>query len=104
MPRVFPRRLPFTVVLTLVTTLWFSLAAEESQAPSAHDAAKAKLATLQYLVGGWKGVGQPQRGSTKDNWTEQAGSIKKGSGAYVGRQQSLFRHYMLLTPISRLIV
>ena len=72
MLRVFPHRLPFTVVLTLVTTLWFSLAAEESQAPSAHDAAKAKLATLQYLVGGWKGVGQPQRGSTKDNWTEQA--------------------------------
>jgi hypothetical protein len=33
---------------------------------------KAQLAKIQQLVGQWRGVGQPQRGSTKDSWIEQA--------------------------------
>jgi hypothetical protein len=33
---------------------------------------KAKLARLQTLVGQWRGVAQPQRGSTKGAWVEQA--------------------------------
>jgi hypothetical protein len=33
---------------------------------------KAQLAKIQQLVGKWRGVGQPQRGSTKDSWIEQA--------------------------------
>jgi hypothetical protein len=33
---------------------------------------KERLAKLQPLVGLWKGVGQPQRGSTKDSWIEEA--------------------------------
>lgn len=33
---------------------------------------KEQLGKIQKLIGGWKGVGQPQRGSTKDSWTEQA--------------------------------
>jgi hypothetical protein len=37
------------------------------------DRAKKELAAMQKLVGEWRGVGQPQRGSTKDSWTEQAG-------------------------------
>lgn len=42
--------------------------------PSEGDLAKQKeaLGKVQKLIGGWKGVGQPQRGSTKDSWTEQA--------------------------------
>ena len=32
---------------------------------------KAELARVQFLVGSWKGVGQPQRGSSKGAWTEQ---------------------------------
>lgn len=35
-------------------------------------AQKEQLGKIQKLIGGWKGVGQPQRGSTKDSWTEQA--------------------------------
>ena len=31
-----------------------------------------RLAKLQPLVGSWRGVGQPQRGSTKDSWVEEA--------------------------------
>jgi hypothetical protein len=33
---------------------------------------KQRLSRLQPLVGAWRGVGQPQRGSTKDSWVEEA--------------------------------
>lgn len=33
---------------------------------------KAALARLQTFVGGWRGVGQPRRGSTQGAWTETA--------------------------------
>src|SRR5436305_1302848 len=33
---------------------------------------KEQLSKLQGLVGQWRGVGQPQRSSTKDNWIEEA--------------------------------
>jgi len=33
---------------------------------------KERLAKLQSLVGAWRGVGQPQRGSTKDSWIEES--------------------------------
>jgi hypothetical protein len=33
---------------------------------------KAELAKVQAIVGAWKGVGQPQRGSTKGSWTEES--------------------------------
>jgi hypothetical protein len=35
------------------------------------------LAKVQRLVGAWRGVGQPQRGSTKDSWVEEAEWIWK---------------------------
>jgi hypothetical protein len=35
-------------------------------------AAKDRLSRFQPLVGTWRGVGQPQRGSTKDSWVEEA--------------------------------
>lgn len=33
---------------------------------------KAELAKVQAIVGAWKAVGQPQRGSTKGSWTEES--------------------------------
>jgi YHS domain-containing protein len=42
-------------------------ATQEEQA-----AQKESLAKVQRLVGSWRGVGQPQRGSTKNSWTEDA--------------------------------
>jgi len=33
---------------------------------------KEQLSKLQSLVGQWRGVGQPQRSSTKDTWVEEA--------------------------------
>jgi hypothetical protein len=47
---------------------------------------KEALAPLQPFVGGWKGVGQPRRGSTVGAWTEQADwawQFKDGSAAIV---------------------
>jgi hypothetical protein len=51
------------------------LVAADTPDPAREEAARAKeqLAAMQKLVGQWRGVGQPQRGSTKDSWTEQAG-------------------------------
>jgi hypothetical protein len=46
-----------------------------SLAAAAHesdDLRKQRLSALQPLVGAWRGVGQPQRGSTKDSWVEEA--------------------------------
>lgn len=39
---------------------------------SAADPQKQRLSKLQALVGKWRGVGQPQRNSSKDSWTEEA--------------------------------
>ncbi|MEK6235115.1 MAG: hypothetical protein N2C14_10405, partial [Planctomycetales bacterium] len=36
------------------------------------DRDKTALAPLQDYVGGWRGVGQPKRGSIKGAWSEQA--------------------------------
>jgi YHS domain-containing protein len=43
---------------------------DDAPKPQADD--KAQLAKVQQLVGQWRGVGQPQRGSTKDSWVEEA--------------------------------
>ena len=37
-----------------------------------HAAQQDRLAKIQQLVGAWRGVGQPQRASTKDSWLEEA--------------------------------
>lgn len=39
--------------------------------PNTLPAERAALSELQGLVGAWRGVGQPRRGSTRDAWTEQ---------------------------------
>src|SRR5437868_12934945 len=47
--------------------------AASAPAPDVKQAAeKEQLARFQQLVGSWRGVGQPQRGSTKDSWVEEA--------------------------------
>lgn len=56
-------------VLLWLPTTTICLAADPQGEP-ADD--KAQLAKVQQLVGKWRGVGQPQRGSTKDSWIEQA--------------------------------
>lgn len=37
-----------------------------------HSAQQARLEKIQQVVGSWRGVGQPQRSSTKDSWLEEA--------------------------------
>lgn len=44
---------------------------QDADPPDA-DAVKAALAELGDLIGGWRGVGQPQRGSSQGAWTERA--------------------------------
>src|SRR5689334_21566788 len=49
-------------------------------ADSGLDAQKGQLAKLQGLVGSWKGVASPIRGSTKNSWVEKADWAWKFSG------------------------
>lgn len=43
-----------------------------STKPAVSDAAKSALSELNDLIGGWRGVGQPKRGSTQGAWLESA--------------------------------
>lgn len=53
------------------------LAAQESKSPSAAADepadAKAALQKVAFLIGDWRGVGQPRRGSTQGAWQESVG-------------------------------
>ena len=61
------------VVIGLLSLATSALAADAKAATAEQLAAqKDQLSKVQKLVGSWKGVGQPQRGSTKDSWIEQA--------------------------------
>src|SRR5436190_14352091 len=55
-------------------TVVLSVALFAGDAPPAGEqsAERERLAKVQQLVGAWKGVGQPQRASTKDSWLEEA--------------------------------
>lgn len=49
---------------------------------------KERLSKLQSLVGSWRGVGQPQRASSKDSWLEEADwawSFDKGGPSLVAK-------------------
>src|SRR5262245_54881059 len=62
------------------------LAAADGQTSADLAAQKERLAKMQALVGQWRGVGQPQRGSTKDSWIAEADwawSFDKGAAALV---------------------
>jgi hypothetical protein len=56
--------------LAIALSCLLFMAADKADDKTAAD--KAALQPLQSYVGGWRGVGQPQRGSTKGAWTEQA--------------------------------
>lgn len=74
-------------LLCLIALCPVSLLAADDQ-PSADLAAqKQRLAKMQPLVGQWRGVGQPQRGSTKDSWIAEADwawNFDKGAASLVG--------------------
>lgn len=54
----------------LLSALALSLADDQSKISLEQQ--KAELSKIQAVVGTWKGVGQPQRGSTKGSWTEES--------------------------------
>jgi YHS domain-containing protein len=60
------------VVLACATWACFNLNGAAEPERSTASADKVALAPLQAYVGAWKGVGQPQRGSNKGAWSEQA--------------------------------
>jgi hypothetical protein len=56
----------------LVAAGLFCAIAIAEERPAIDPAAKAQLEKVQQLVGQWRGVGQPRRGSVADSWVEQA--------------------------------
>lgn len=86
MPRNFPH-LSWTGGVMLAIALAGVNSLAEDKPADAAAAEKAALAKVQALVGQWKGVGQPQRGSTKESWIEQADwswKFEKGKASLVG--------------------
>ena len=59
----------FAVLIAAIALLAY---AADKPKPAIDPAAQKQLEKIQQLVGQWKGVGQPQRGSTKDSWVEEA--------------------------------
>lgn len=57
-------------IAVLLSALAISFADDQSKISLEQQ--KAELSKVQAVVGAWKGVGQPQRGSTKGSWTEES--------------------------------
>jgi hypothetical protein len=65
------------LLLALAIAGWLWVAKQSTAALTISDSSpasvqKEQLSKLQSLVGQWRGVGQPQRSSTKDSWVEEA--------------------------------
>ena len=58
--------------LCLVPCLTLTLCAVEQTKAPQESPAKAALAEFNDLIGGWRGIGQPQRGSARGAWKETA--------------------------------
>jgi hypothetical protein len=72
----------------LIVLFPLALAVADDQPAAGLAAQKERLAKMQALVGQWRGVGQPQRGSNKDSWIAEADwawSFDKGAAALVGK-------------------
>ena len=65
--------LPITLGLILVAVLLVAAdPAAPRQSPANRAVAQEALARFNPLIGGWRGVGQPRRGSAKGAWSEKA--------------------------------
>lgn len=59
------------LIVSLLVGLVILVARAEPPAAEPEVAGRAALERFQPLVGHWKGVGQPKRGSSKDAWSEE---------------------------------
>ncbi|MDB4637284.1 MAG: hypothetical protein P8M30_03475 [Planctomycetaceae bacterium] len=60
------------IALALVPCLTLTLCAVEQAKTPEESPAKVALAEFNDLIGGWRGIGQPQRGSARGAWKETA--------------------------------
>lgn len=58
--------------LLIVSLAWFCCAADTPARKPAPSAEKDALAKFNALIGGWRGTGQPRRGSNQGAWREDA--------------------------------
>ena len=64
----------FLCLIAIVTTVLITatMAEEEKPTTSARVTARAALEEFNSLIGGWRGAGQPRRGSNRGAWSETA--------------------------------
>ena len=72
--------------VALAGLLAFAAAMAADQPAEDEARQKQRLAQFQQLVGQWRGVGLPQRGSTKGSWVEEANWTWKFGNATKGEQ------------------
>ena len=73
---VFAHRILALISLCLLSVaITFTLFADEAPPEANRSAAISALHEFQTLVGGWRGVGQPKRGSQIGAWQERAESL-----------------------------
>jgi hypothetical protein len=89
------------ICLGVILAFPTALLAADDQPPADLAAQKERLAKMQLLVGEWRGVGQPQRGSTNDNWIAEADwawAFENGQAALVGSSKGRELQSMKVTP------
>ncbi len=63
------------VCMTLLSTAWMAFCAEPGAKPESKSATIDALHDYNGLIGGWRGVGQPKRGSQQGAWQEKAAAV-----------------------------
>ena len=72
-PVMLRSRLALLAVLSAFALPWFSVGEEPTKlTPAQREASIEALQPFNGLIGGWRGAGLPQRGSTKGAWSEKA--------------------------------
>lgn len=63
------------VCLAVSSTAWMAFSAETDEKPEAKSATIDALREYNGLIGGWRGIGQPKRGSQQGAWQEKAAAV-----------------------------
>ncbi len=63
------------VCLAALCTAWLAFCAEPDAKPESKSATIDALRDYNGLIGGWRGVGQPKRGSQQGAWQEKAAAV-----------------------------
>jgi YHS domain-containing protein len=88
------------LIATVCVAIGFTLAAAESKKPTnSKDVSKQALSEFNSLIGGWRGVGLPKRGSRTGAWIEKAEWVWDFDKNHVGIRYSIDKGKLLKTAL-----